>query len=51
MMITVFGVIHGDLYFHDIIGGKVINPFTRIGRISHLDIDCKRGVKVVSDAL
>ncbi|KKW12571.1 MAG: hypothetical protein UY48_C0011G0018 [Candidatus Gottesmanbacteria bacterium GW2011_GWB1_49_7] len=46
-MKSVFGVVHGDLYFHDVIGGKAINPFTRIGVVTNLDESCKRGVVVV----
>jgi hypothetical protein len=45
-MQTIFGVIHGDLYFHDVIEGKIPNPFTRVCQVSNLDVSCQRGVVV-----
>mgnify|MGYP001585158714 CR=1 FL=1 len=45
-MKTIFGVIHGDLYFHDVIDNKTLNPFTRVCRVSNLDVSCQRGIVV-----
>lgn len=44
MLTTVFGVIHGDLYYHDIIEGKTLNPFTYMGRVAASDVSGTCGI-------
>jgi len=45
-MITRFGVIHGDLFYHDTFNGKTPNPFVCVGRVCNRKDNCQRSIVV-----
>ena len=48
-METIFGVVRGDLYYHDRFDKKILILFIRVCQVTHLDESCQNGIIVESE--